>query len=69
MRFIRLNMHDKVVYLVLAYSLDTEAAPVICSVCDNADLAQSYCEDVYEMNHSYSKIDIVEYKLNCLEAW
>lgn len=62
-------MEKKKVYLVLAYSLDSEAPPVICSVCDNEYLAQSFCEDVNELNHSYYKIEIVDYTLNCLEAW
>lgn len=59
----------KIVYLVLAYSLDSEAPPVICSVCDNEDLARSFCEDVREMSGPYYSVDIVDYTLNCLEAW
>lgn len=62
-------MEKKVVYLVLVYLLDSEAPPVICSVCDNEDLARSFCEDVREMSDLYYSVDIEEYTLNCLEAW
>lgn len=62
-------MEKKIVYLVLAYSLDSEAPPVICYVCDNLDLARSFSEDVHEMSDLYYSVDIVEYTLNCLEAW
>lgn len=61
-------MKKKKVYLVLAYSLDPEDAPVICSVCDDESLARSFCEDVRSMSDFY-KVDIVDYTLNCLEAW
>lgn len=62
-------MRNKLVYLVLAYTLDPEAPPVICAVCDSKYLASSFCDDVRVMSDSYYKVDIVEYTLNCLEAW
>lgn len=62
-------MKRKILYAVIAVPFDRDKDAVICSICDNLELANSFCNDVLSKSVYFGRVYVSKYNLNCLKAW